>query len=288
MLTRLQIILFFLITNSLSQQVYRYIPGMLMINAEKPLIDFPSEVYGVLLSYPNNCDSIQIKKVMYQEFAPNSRQVVGEKIIDYDTFRKEFPELESSLQLQIPKDLIDIFNKYHVYSIKRLCKVFIPSDTLPHYIKRRNGKKVLGTDRNENKSLLIEFDEKYHVVQVADAFRTHKIMVTVEYNQPIYPEPEFDAPVLIEFSEPFLQDSIHSQNINGMAILSLTVDENGKVTAVKIIKSDLEIDSILIKSVKSWKFEPGTRDGIPIELNISFPFTYEESELKSKYKTKPN
>jgi TonB family protein len=261
---------------------------MLILNTSRPLIDFSSEVYGVILSYPNNGDSIQIKEVMYQEFAPNTRHVVSEQFVDYETFKKDYPELAKSIKLKITKDLIKIFKKYHVYSIRRLGKVFIPSDTLPHYIKRRNGKEILVTSRNENKSLVIEFDENYHVVQVADALKTHDIIVSVEYNQPIYPGPDYDAPILIEYLEPSLPDSFQSKNINGRAILSLTVNENGKVTAAKIIKSDLEIDSILIESVKSWRFEPGKRDGIPTELNISFPFTYKEGKLKSNWKTKPN
>lgn len=119
MKTQVQIVLVLLITISLSQQENQYIPGMLMLNTNTPIIVFPAEIYGVNVSYPDNGDSVQIEEFMYQQFAPNSRQVVNEQIIDCKTFKNEYLVLENSTQLKIPNELIKIFNKYHVYSIRR-------------------------------------------------------------------------------------------------------------------------------------------------------------------------
>lgn len=63
----------------------------------------------------------------------------------------------------------------------------------------------------------------------------------------------------------------------GVVILDVQVDENGKVNDLKILESSgYEIlDKAAVSSVKRWLFEPGTRNGEKVKMWVSVPIRFQ-------------
>jgi len=56
------------------------------------------------------------------------------------------------------------------------------------------------------------------------------------------------------------------QKLEFKGYLDLVIDESGRVTAATLIKSiHPRYDSVLLQSVKNWKFRPATKDGQPVK-----------------------
>jgi periplasmic protein TonB len=58
-------------------------------------------------------------------------------------------------------------------------------------------------------------------------------------------------------------------------MLSLVVDESGKVVGIKVTKSlGMGLDEKAIEAVQKWKFQPGTKDGQPVPVRASAEITF--------------
>jgi TonB family protein len=59
--------------------------------------------------------------------------------------------------------------------------------------------------------------------------------------------------------------------VEGIVVLNIVVDREGKVSRVKVIRSlTPEMDKKAVEGVKTWKFSPSRKDGRPVavEMNI--------------------
>ena len=59
--------------------------------------------------------------------------------------------------------------------------------------------------------------------------------------------------------------------VEGVVILNIVVDQEGKVSRVKVVRSlTPEMDKKAVEGVKTWKFNPSRKDGRPVavEMNI--------------------
>jgi len=83
------------------------------------------------------------------------------------------------------------------------------------------------------------------------------------------------APRAISSAEPTLGDS--NENIKGRgktvdagsATLSIVVDKDGSVRKVKVLRGlKPDLDAKAVASVKQWKFDPATKKGIPVAVEI--------------------
>ena len=64
--------------------------------------------------------------------------------------------------------------------------------------------------------------------------------------------------------------------LHGQVGLQLTVTEAGKVEDVKVIKSlDPELDANAVKTVRTWKFRPATKNGQPAPVHIRVMLSFE-------------
>ena len=93
--------------------------------------------------------------------------------------------------------------------------------------------------------------------------------------QPTTPAPTKTQPKLISGHEPKYTEAAREAKIEGTVILTVNVNEKGKVTAVKVKNSlDKGLDRNAVSTVKHWRFTPATVDGKPVttEVNISVDF----------------
>jgi protein TonB len=77
------------------------------------------------------------------------------------------------------------------------------------------------------------------------------------------------APKPIFKPDPEYVDKARRQKINGTVVLSMIVTAEGSVRDVKVIKRlDPGLDKQAIAAVRTWTFEPATRDGKPVAVHL--------------------
>jgi TonB family protein len=81
--------------------------------------------------------------------------------------------------------------------------------------------------------------------------------------RPIYsPSPEFS-------------DEARRDKVQGTVSLMVTVDASGDVADVKVVKGlGSGLDEKSIEAVRTWKFKPGTEDGIPVRSEIKVEVSF--------------
>ena len=77
------------------------------------------------------------------------------------------------------------------------------------------------------------------------------------------------APKPIYTPNPEYVDKARKAKINGVVVLAMTVTAEGNVRDVTVIKSlDSGLDKQAIAAVRTWKFEPATKDGKPVAVHL--------------------
>ncbi len=71
------------------------------------------------------------------------------------------------------------------------------------------------------------------------------------------------APRLTQYVPPVYPEAAKAKGIEGVVVLSVTIDAAGSVLAARVIKSIPELDQAAIEAVKRWKYEPMLANGKP-------------------------
>ena len=97
--------------------------------------------------------------------------------------------------------------------------------------------------------------------------------------QDVYlPSDQVTTPKLITGGKPtYTSEAMRARisGIEGTVVFQIDVLTDGTVGAVALVKSlDPELDQSAAKSVKQWRYEPGTKDGKPVvvRINVDYPF----------------
>ena len=85
-------------------------------------------------------------------------------------------------------------------------------------------------------------------------------------------------PILLKHVAPKYPRKAMDRRIEGVVWLSAVVLANGKVGAVRVTKSldnEFGLDDEAVKTVRKWRFTPGTKEGTPVavEIEIEMSFT---------------
>jgi TonB family protein len=76
-------------------------------------------------------------------------------------------------------------------------------------------------------------------------------------------------PRVIYAPNPEFSEQARKAKVQGTVVLTVTVDANGDVADVKVIKSlGSGLDEKAIEAVRTWKFKPGTEDGTPVRSEV--------------------
>ncbi len=83
-------------------------------------------------------------------------------------------------------------------------------------------------------------------------------------------------PVYRANSPPGYPGLARRRGYEGTVILEVLVDRRGRVGELRLFKSSKHrvLDRAAMASVKKWLFEPGTRDGVPIEMWVRIPIRF--------------
>lgn len=82
-------------------------------------------------------------------------------------------------------------------------------------------------------------------------------------------------PVPIYKPEPGYTEEARSAGVQGTVLLSLVVDDTGKTTDIKVIKSLVNgLDQKAVEAVSQWRFQPGEKDGKPVAIQAQIEVTF--------------
>lgn len=87
--------------------------------------------------------------------------------------------------------------------------------------------------------------------------------------------PGIVAPKPIYHPEPSYTDAARKAKVSGTVLLSLTVTPEGRVDALRVersLRSDL--DEQALATVGTWRFEPGTKDGVPVPVRLNVEISF--------------
>jgi TonB family protein len=90
-------------------------------------------------------------------------------------------------------------------------------------------------------------------------------------------------PIPISMETPEYPSSLRLERISGVVIIEFVIGKDGTVTSAVAVKSpDIRLSELAIAAVLKWKFEPGLKDGVLLDVRCKIPVIF---DLKSKPKS---
>jgi TonB family protein len=87
----------------------------------------------------------------------------------------------------------------------------------------------------------------------------------------------FSGPAPLDKVDPKYPQAIIEQHVDGEVVLYAIVRKDGSVDGIQLMrKLDPQLDKNSIEALAHWKFRPGTRDGVPVdvEMVVHIPFRF--------------
>ena len=123
---------------------------------------------------------------------------------------------------------------------------------------------------------IVDFDDstKAPIVDPQPAPITFKDTGDVSPPQPVTVEPRIDP--RRGLSEPLYPPQEIRLNHEGTVLISVHILANGRVGEVKLEKSSgySRLDESALREARLWRFQPGTRDGVPVAMWKQLPVTF--------------
>ena len=95
------------------------------------------------------------------------------------------------------------------------------------------------------------------------------LVAMVANAQPYRVGGDVKAPVAIARVEPLYPDEARQARISGIVILETTIDRNGVIRDVRVLKPlPFGLSQAAVDAVKQWSFKPGTKNGEPVERRL--------------------
>ena len=82
------------------------------------------------------------------------------------------------------------------------------------------------------------------------------------------------APVPIRITQPIYPPAAYADHISGTVELEIVIDDTGRVSKYRIVRSVPELDQAAIACVREWKFRPARKAGQPVASVASAPITF--------------
>ncbi len=74
---------------------------------------------------------------------------------------------------------------------------------------------------------------------------------------------------------PDYSDEARKRKIGGVVTLGVVVTSAGKATAIRVLSSrGYGLDEKAIEAVRRWRFQPGTKDGKPVSVEIAISIMF--------------
>jgi len=97
----------------------------------------------------------------------------------------------------------------------------------------------------------------------------------VEETGPIRVGGQIKEPRKVHEIKPVYPEIARKARVEGVVILEITVDKQGNVRDVKVLRSlPMGLTESAVEAVKQWKYEPSTLNGRPVEVLITVTVTF--------------
>lgn len=84
------------------------------------------------------------------------------------------------------------------------------------------------------------------------------------------PGPAVKAPKLVHYVEPEFSANSKEAFVEGVVRVSTVVTKEGTASNCQIVRGlNSEEDKTALKAVKLWRFQPGTKDGKPVNVRVT-------------------
>ncbi len=95
-------------------------------------------------------------------------------------------------------------------------------------------------------------------------------------NDKIYePGGDVKGPKLVHYVEPAFSPSSKEAFVEGTVKISTVVTREGVATDLHVTSGlNAEEDKTAVEAVKQWKFDPGTKDGQPVNVRVTVEVTF--------------
>jgi protein TonB len=95
------------------------------------------------------------------------------------------------------------------------------------------------------------------------------------FKEPIRPGGVIKSPKKTKEVLPIYPAIARAARVQGTVILDAVIDETGKVTTVRVLRSNPPLDAAAIDAVRQWEFTPTLLNGqpIPIVMTVTITFT---------------
>ncbi|MGA3295758.1 MAG: TonB family protein [Candidatus Acidiferrales bacterium] len=94
---------------------------------------------------------------------------------------------------------------------------------------------------------------------------------------PFRPKGKLSGPEPIEKADPEYPPEMIKEHVQGEVVLYAIIRKDGSVDSIQIVRGiEPQLDRNAIAALAKWKFRPGTREGVPVDLEavVHIPFLY--------------
>jgi TonB family protein len=124
---------------------------------------------------------------------------------------------------------------------------------------------------------LFDIPPDYHPLSVPDCSTTNPVVARLDDGTPVYHVGcGVTPPRVIYQAPPEYSEEARKKGLAGTVVVSLVADQKGAVRDVKVERSlQSALDEQAIAAVRQWRFEPATKDGQPVAVQVKVEVTFE-------------
>ncbi len=98
------------------------------------------------------------------------------------------------------------------------------------------------------------------------------------------PASELSQPMATREVDPAYPTQLMRQNVGGTVIRYAVIHADGSVGNVRVLRSaDERLDRFASEAVSQWKFEPATKNGVPVDVEATFKIPFRPSHLGNDF-----
>ena len=108
---------------------------------------------------------------------------------------------------------------------------------------------------------------------------TAQLTPAVTVNGVYQPGPGVTSPVPTYRPEPQYSEQARAAKWQGAVLVSVVIDATGTPTNIKVVRPlGLGLDEQAIEAVHQWKFQPGTKEGVPVPVQAQIEVAFRLSQ----------
>jgi TonB family protein len=98
------------------------------------------------------------------------------------------------------------------------------------------------------------------------------------------PAPDLSQPMATRKVDPAYPLQLMRQNVSGTVILYAVIHADGSVGSVKVLRGvDERLDHFASDAVSQWKFDPATKNGVPVDVEATFQIPFKPTRFGTNF-----